>query len=171
MHKGAAKEAVIRIYNGGSFAAWAKSEKVPHNFKTPAPFLEDLHEQIEGMKKHLLGMKKNQKIVKACVKFKPDGSKDEAASDRSAFATLCFDKEDVILQAIEASLRNAGWRTETLIFDGLPVWHRDDACIEEAMRNAEKYVQSKTGFHIQLLEKPMFQENLTIQDVFEQIKK
>ena len=142
-----------------------------HNKNTPAAFLKNLYEEIEGMKKHLLGLKKYKKIRRACVKFAADGSKDQAASDRSAFATICFDKEDRILQAIEASLRDAGWRTETLIYDGLPVWHRDDACLEVAMRNAEKHVKKKTGFHIQLLEKPMYQENLTIQDVLDHIKK
>ena len=38
------------------------------------------------------------------------------------------------------------------------------------MRDAESYVLSKTGMHIDLAEKQMFQEGLTVQDVLEEIK-
>jgi hypothetical protein len=164
-----AKDAVIRTYNGGSFKKWAEDCCITQNPSEPAPFLEDLKEEIEGMKAHMLSLPKYKTIRSACVKMKADGSADEAASDRSAFATICFKKEDEVLQAIEESVVNDGWRTETLIYDGLPLYDRGISP-EPSMRRAEEHVLKKTGIYIELAEKPMFQENLTVDDVLKCIR-
>ena len=122
------------------------------------------------MKSHLLGLSKYSAIRKACLKLNSDGSIDQAASDRSAFATICFKREDEVLQAIEQSVNNDGWHTETLIYDGLPLYHRDGVSLEPTMRRAEDYVWDKTGICIELAGKTMFQENLTVDDVLLHIR-
>ena len=43
-----------------------------------------------------------------------------------------------------------------LIFDGLMVEHRDDADFEAAMRRAEEAVRERTGYRIELVEKPLY---------------
>jgi predicted GIY-YIG superfamily endonuclease len=164
-----AKDAVIRTYNGGTFKKWAEDCEITINKTEPAPFLEDLKWEIDGMKTHILALPKYKTIRSACLRLKPDKSIDQAASDRSAFATICFKKEDEILQAIEESVNKDGWRTETLIYDGMPLYDRQMS-LEPAMRRAEAHVLQKTGIHIELAEKPMFNENLTVQDVLSQIR-
>jgi hypothetical protein len=163
-----AKDSVIRVYNGGTFKKWAEDCSITLNKSEPAPFLEDLKDEIEGMKAHMLALPKYDSIRRACMKFK-NGSIDQAASDRSAFATICFKKEDEILQAIEESVVNDGWRCETLIYDGLPLYDRGTS-LDPSMRKAEENVLQKTGIHIELAEKPMYQENLTVGDVLKSIR-
>ena len=99
-----------------------------------------------------------------------DDKIDQESSERSAFATICFKREDEVLQAIEESLNANKWQSETLIYDGIPVYHRPGLSIDLAMRDTEAYVLKKTDMHIELAEKPMFQENLSVQDVLEAIK-
>jgi len=158
-----AKDAVIRTYNGGTFKKWAEDCCITMNKTQPAPFLADLKEEIEGMKTHMLSLAKYKEIRNACMKST------EAASDRSAFATICFKREDEILQAIEESVVNDGWRTETLIYDGLPLYDRQMS-LEPCMRRAEEHVLHKTGIHIQLAEKPMYQMNLSVAEVLKNIR-
>lgn len=164
-----AKDAVIRTYNGGTFKKWVEDCCITLNRSEPAPFLEDLQQEIEGMKAHMLTLPKYKTIRSACMKLKADGSIDQASSDRSVFATVCFKKEDEVLQAIEESVVNDGWRTETLIYDGLPLYDRCMA-LEPSMRKAEEHVLKKTGIYIQLAEKAMYQENLSVDDVLKSIR-
>ena len=89
-----AKDAVIRTYNGGTFKKWAEDCYITLNASEPAPFLEDLNEEIKGMKAHMLALPKYKTIRSACLRLKPDKSIDQDASDRSAFATICFKRED-----------------------------------------------------------------------------
>ena len=42
-----AKDAVIRIYNGGTFKRWAEDCRITMNKTEPAPFLEDLKWEME----------------------------------------------------------------------------------------------------------------------------
>eukprot|EP00966_Prymnesium_polylepis_P295179 6816759-Prymnesium_polylepis.2 len=128
----AAKESVIRTYNGGTFKTWAEDYCITLNRSEPAPFLEDLKWEIDGMKRHMLTLPKYDSIRNACIK------PSQAASDRSAFATICFKREDEILQAIEESVVNDGWQTETLIYDGLPLYDRQMS-LEPSMRRAEEH--------------------------------
>ena len=165
-----AKEAVIRIYNGGSFKKWALDCCITMNKMEPAPFLEDLKAEIDEMKKHMLSLPKYESIRTACMKLDSNKRIDKDASDRSAFATICFKREDEILQAIEESVVNDGWRTETLIYDGIPLYDRG-LPLEPSMRRAEEHVLHKTGISIQLAEKPMYQENLKVDDVIQAIRK
>ena len=164
-----AKDAVIRTYNGGTFKKWADDCSITLNKSEPCPFLEDLKEEIEGMKSHMFALPKYKVIRNACLKLKSDKSIDQAASDRSAFATICFKKEDEILQAMEQSINNDGWRSETLIYDGIPVYDRNGLSLEPSLRRAEDYVFQQTGIHIELAEKPMFNENLTVHNVLSHI--
>jgi hypothetical protein len=164
-----AKDAVIRIYNGGTFKKWAEDCCITLNKSEPVTFLEDLKLEIDGMKNHMLALSKYKTIRTACMKLKADKSIDQGASDRSTFATICFKREDEILQAIEESVVNDGWRTETLIYDGLPLYDRQIP-IEPSMRRAEEHVLRKTGIHIKLAEKPMYNENLTVDDVLNSIR-
>jgi hypothetical protein len=123
------------------------------------------------MKNHMLALPKYKTIRRACMKLNSDGSIDQDASDRSAFATICFKREDEILQAIEESVVNDGWRSETLIYDGLPLYDRGIA-LEPSMRRAEAqgHVLQKTGIYIELAEKPMYQEHLSVDDVLQAIR-
>ena len=164
-----AKDAVIRIYNGGTFKKWADDCSITLNKSEPCAFLEDLKDEIEGMKSHMLALPKYKAIRNACLKLKSDKSIDQAASDRSAFATICFKKEDEILQAMEQSINNDGWRSETLIYDGIPVYDRNGLSLEPSLRRAEDYVFQQTGINIKLAEKPMFNENLTVHNVLSHI--
>ena len=164
-----AKDAVIRTYNGGTFKKWAEDCEITLNALEPATFLEDLNEEIKGMKAHMLALPKYKTIRSACLRLKPDKSIDQEASDRSAFATICFKREDEILHSIEESVVNDGWRTETLIYDGLPLYDRQMS-LEPSMRRAEAHVLQKTGIYIELAEKPMYQENLTVENVLSHIR-
>ena len=56
----------------------------------------------------------------------------------------------------------------TLIYDGLPLYDRGIS-LEPSMRRAEEHVLKKTGIHIELAEKPMYQENLTVDYVMKSI--
>ena len=66
-------------------------------------------------------------------------------------------------------INNDGWRSETLIYDGIPVYDRNGLSLEPSLRRAEDYVFQQTGIHIELAEKPMFNENLTVHNVLSHI--
>ena len=70
---------------------------------------------------------------------------------------------------MEQSINNDGWRSETLIYDGIPVYDRNNLSLEPSLRRAEDYVFQQTGINIELAEKPMFNENLTVHNVLSHI--
>ena len=63
--KETAKESIIRIYNGGSFKQWIKDNNIKQNKIEPAPFLEDLQQEIKGMRDHMLALPKYNAIKKS----------------------------------------------------------------------------------------------------------
>ena len=136
----AAKNAVIQTYNGGSLQGW------PHR----GAFLESLGEEVKAMREYMLALPRHATVRAKCLK------ETREASDRSAFAHLAFMEEDRILQEMEASLRRGGWKSNGLIFDGLPVFDRPDHSIVDAMRQAESDVEATTGYRIRLAEKEMY---------------
>ena len=75
---------------------------------------------------------------------------------RTVFSLCVGEIEDRVLSAIDTSLQDQGWAVPALIFDGLMVEHRDDADFEAAMRGAEEAVRERTGYRIELVEKPLY---------------
>ena len=116
------------------------------------------------MREFMLALPKYASVRADCRKT----TKEE--SDRSAFAHLTFIEEDCILREIEASLQRGGWKANGLIFDGLPVFHRPGASIDDAMRQAEIDVNVATGFRIQLAEKSMFgMHQMSVQELINRV--
>ena len=67
-----------------------------------------------------------------------------------------FQLEDRVLGCIDRCLCELGWVVASLIYDGLHVQHRNDACLTDALRAAEDTVKQELGFTIALLEKPLY---------------
>ena len=89
------------------------------------------------------------------------------AINRSLFSLCIFELEDRVLQAIDDHFRSCGVVVSSLQFDGLHAEHiegdKQDPVsgewkrLEEVMRGAEAAVESKLGYKISLMEKPLFQ--------------
>jgi hypothetical protein len=132
---------------------------------------------VEGLKgiakAHLMKKKQAQKaeVAKAIADGRPPPehkpvSLSQAAIARSAFSHIMFELEDQILDVIDNSLRDQGWTVASLIYDGMHVKHRDGDVqdqstghwqqLDSALRKAEEDVQTKKGYRIELLEKPLY---------------
>ena len=68
------------------------------------------------------------------------------------------EKANRVGEAIEESVVSDGWRSETLIYDGLLLYDRQMS-LEPSMRRPEANVLEKTGIHIELAKKPMYPKN------------
>jgi len=45
------------------------------------------------------------------------------------FSHCIFNLEDMVLDCIDATLRERGWRVDSLIYDGVSVWRRTTPCL------------------------------------------
>ena len=79
-----------------------------------------------------------------------------AKEDRTIFSRIMQTIENDLLQYIVESLQTDGWLVTSLIFDGCHVLHRHGVSLEAALRSAELRVYERTGYRIQLVEKPLF---------------
>ena len=75
---------------------------------------------------------------------------------RSAFAIVTQELQDRVLCEIDRSFQRQGWTVPSLIFDGLHVEHREGVDLDAAMRVVEGDVLEATGYHVLLLEKPLY---------------
>lgn len=57
--------------------------------------------------------------------------------------------------AMKESLENDGWSVDVLCYDGVMIRKREGVSYEESLRNAEAYIEKKTGYKVSLVEKPM----------------
>lgn len=74
---------------------------------------------------------------------------------RSVFSHCIFELENAVLATIDAHFKDNGWTVASLIFDGVHVEHRVDACLTDAIRGAEERVRMELGYAIKLAEKPL----------------
>ena len=89
------------------------------------------------------------------------------AIERSLLSACLFELEDQVLMAIVECFEAERWTVSSFQFDGLHVEHRATdsqdaqtgkwAELEEAMRAAERAVEEKLGYKIQLTEKALFE--------------
>ena len=88
------------------------------------------------------------------------------AIERSLLSACLFELEDMVLMVIVDSFEAGDWVVSSFQFDGLHVEHRTAdsrdaqtgkwAELEAAMRAAERAVEEKLGYKIQLTEKALF---------------
>ena len=54
------------------------------------------------------------------------------------------------------AFEDLGWKTTTLIYDGMHVLDDPSLELTDALRHAERRVRTVTGYNIELTEKPLF---------------
>ena len=79
------------------------------------------------------------------------------AIKRTIFSLCVFELEDSILNVIDETLQSLGWVVASLQFDGCHVEHRPGFDFNAALGRAEKEVERRLGYKIQLKEKPLFE--------------
>ena len=75
-----------------------------------------------------------------------------AAAERSVFAIYAQELENCVLDVLREFFTSQGIDVYALIFDGLIT----SACSDELLRGAEAFVFERSGFKIQLAEKPLY---------------
>jgi len=173
--KDAIKRLFCRIMFGGSYKTWLKTAygkdktKLPKN--GPLKQVEQLETELARLRKAVFAstrwrsfVEAERKWIEADIKHK-GLTLDLHKTERSIFSRLMQTLENDILQVMIETLRQLGWTTTTLIFDGCHVLHRSDADLREALDKAQEIIRRETGFDITLLEKSLFGEHKKLVDL------
>jgi len=173
--KDAIKRLFCRIMFGGSYKTWLKTPYGKDKTKLPKngalEKVVQLEAELARLRKAVFAstrwksfVEAERKWIEADIKHK-GLTLDLHKTERSIFSRLMQTLENDILQVMIETLRQLGWTTTTLIFDGCHVLHRSDANLREALDKAQEIIRRETGFDIMLLEKPLFDEHKKLVDL------
>lgn len=154
------KTLMIRLMFGGRYESWIKD--VCTEFKRSTAE-EPRCNRIELLAAELLQLRTDVFASQQWVGFvekdrarlrKEGKKKDEDAIDRAVFARIAQKTENDVLTVMRTFLRENGWKTLTLCFDGIMCTHRPQRTLDLAAMNAR--ILKDTGFKLEIVEKPLF---------------
>jgi hypothetical protein len=154
------KTLMIRLMFGGQYESWIKDVCVEFKRSTAE---EPRCHRIQLLAAELLQLRTDvfasQQwagfVEKDRARLRKEGKKkDEDAIDRAVFARIAQKTENDVLTVMRTFLRENGWKTLTLCFDGLCVTHRPERTLDLAALNAR--ILQDTGFKLEIVEKPLF---------------
>lgn len=160
--KDTVKELMIRLMFGGQYESWIKdickefgrvvaneprSERVVHLAAELAQLRRDVFESRQWAE---FVERDRARLVKEGKK------KDADAVDRAVFARIAQKTENEVLTVMRTFLKERGWTTLTLCFDGLMVKHRPERTLDLAAMNAR--ILKDTGYELEIVEKPLFHQ-------------
>ena len=82
--------------------------------------------------------------------------------EKTIFAISLQEVEDSVLAVVDEALRAEGVPVDALIFDGVLARHVEGLDLDAAMRQAEAAVLDKTGYAVELVEKPLYAPTPTL---------
>lgn len=158
------KELVISLLFGGSYGRWIRAlcdeEGRRADMEPRSPRINRLAKELLQLRKDVFESKQWIGFVeKDRARLLAEGKKKDADEiDRSVMARIAQRTENVILDAMRASVAEQGFEVLSLCFDGLHVQHRPQRVLDLAAMQAR--ITRDTGYVIEVVEKPLFSPEL-----------
>ena len=161
VRKECVKQLMCRLMFGGSYKAWMReplgSSTVARCPKgPPMTALIEVERELATLRQVVFESDEWGAFERRERRRLRGRGHDETKISRTIFSTIMQTLENDILEIMVEVLHGAGWKTTTLIFDGCHVLDNVEGDLDTALRRVEAEVHQRTGFRIELVEKPLF---------------
>lgn len=150
-----AKKLPLMLLHGGTYSGWLHNHNLKHhgervqsirNFAKEMFLLSDHASRSDRpIERMIYGNREHFKEIKE-ISEKDDtriGVDTMSKLERTLISYVLQSYEDIILNIICETATRLGWEVASLQFDGLFVKHRDDALIEDFIREAENEISTQ----------------------------
>ena len=149
------KNLFVRLMYGGQYEAWSRT-KLKRPLQHRHSGVDHVCDELVKLREAVFASEEWGGFAAAELERQAAKGKDSEACKRSTFSVILQTIEDDILQVIVNAFQDLGWKTTTLIYDGMHVLDDPSLELTDALRHAERRVRAVTGYNIELTEKPLF---------------
>jgi hypothetical protein len=156
VNRDAAKELFLRLLYGGKSAAWVRDNAVAPISPLPVFVLQFEAELVAAAQFVFAHNDFGAIRTLACEASDGSSSLHSSNSVSRCLSIVLQSIEFAVVLAMCAFFHAAGWRVGVQVFDGVQIYAKQgDRMSEHLLRRCEQAVSQKTGWKIELEEKPM----------------